>query len=149
MGTPLEDLRMLKDAETVADGIWIEVGGWNSFVRNTVGEQLVRAADSIGANIAEGYGRYHYGEKLRFLYYARGSLYETKYWLNRCLKRDLMAIDTTQAYIEQLNGLARQINAFVTSLKSQKNISGQIRETELLYTSDVLEDSLPTLFDEG
>ena len=119
------------------------------FIRNTVGEQLVRTADSIGANIAEGYGRYHYGEKLRFLYFARGSLYETKYWLNRCSKRNLMAKASTQKYNEQLNGLARQINAFAASLKSQKSAPDQVRETELLYAPETFEDSLLTSFNES
>lgn len=139
MGASLEDLRMLQGAEKVADGIWDEVGGWKKFVRNTIGEQLVRAVDSIGANIAEAFGRFHYGEKLKFLYYARGSLFETKYWLNRCVKRNLIAPDTAQNYIEELNGLARQINAFASSLKTQRKQSNQtnrLREMPTEYQTD-------------
>ncbi len=90
MGTAFEDLRVLQSAEEVADGIWGQVVEWKSFAKDVVGGQLARAADSIGANIAESFGRFHYGEKLQFLYYARGSLFETKYWLNRALKRKLM-----------------------------------------------------------
>ena len=78
-----EDLKVLQAAETVADGIWKQVVRWDPFVRDTVGGQLAKAADSIGANIAEAFGRFHYGEKVQFLYYSRGSLFETKYWLNR------------------------------------------------------------------
>ena len=69
-----EELRVLQAAEAVADGIWRQVVRWDRFARDVVGGQLAKAADSIGANTAEAYGRFHYGEKLQFLYYARGSL---------------------------------------------------------------------------
>ncbi len=141
MGKGLEDLRMLKDAEFVADGIWRQVGNWQAFDRNTVGEQLVRAADSIGANLAEAYGRFHYGEKLRFLYYARGSLFETKYWLNRTSSRNLLPIEDIDDYAKQLSGLARQINTFANSIKQQRKTNSNtasltIKETEADYQTN-------------
>ena len=118
MALKFEELRVLQAAETVADGVWRRVARWEAFARDTVGEQMARAADSIGANIAEAYGRFHYGEKLQFLYYARGSLFETKYWLNRAQKRDLMPATEVQDYASQLTDLARQLNAFAADLKS-------------------------------
>ena len=63
MAMALEDIRVLQNAEVVCDKLWKEVVKWDKFARDVVGGQLVRAADSIGANIAESYGRYHYGEK--------------------------------------------------------------------------------------
>ena len=45
--------------------------------RYNLADQLRRAALSVLLNIAEGYGRYHYLDKLRFFYIARGSLCET------------------------------------------------------------------------
>ena len=136
VGTSLEDLRMLQTAEKIADGIWEQVIEWGSFAKNTVGEQLTRAVDSIGANIAESFGRFHYGEKLKFLYYARGSLFESKYWLNRTLARNLMPPERTQNYTHQLSSLARQINAFANSVKAQRNSNQHIRETSALYITD-------------
>jgi len=50
MAMELEELRVLKDAEAVADGIWKLVVKWEPFARDVVGGQLARAADSIGAN---------------------------------------------------------------------------------------------------
>lgn len=116
----IEDLQVLKSAEELADAVWEQVVTWNSFERDTIGAQLVRAVDSIGANIAEGYGRYHYGEKLQFLYYARGSLYETKYWLNRVDSRQLMSREETQTHIKQVGILARQLNGFLAHIKRQR-----------------------------
>jgi len=145
-----EELRVLQSAEVVADGIWQQVVQWDVFARDVVGKQLARAADSVGANIAEAYGRFHYGEKLQFLYYARGSLFETKYWLNRSHKRDLMTSAQMQDYASQLTDLARQLNAFATSLKSQRQ-QGQkqskaVREATVEYLAGDPNDATPLLF---
>ncbi len=121
MATSLEDLKVLGLAEGIADSIWGQVVRWDEFARDTVGKQVVRTADSIGANIAEGFGRFHFGEKLQFLYYARGSLFETKYWLNRSLTRNLMPSADAKEFVTQLTTLARQLNAFAKSLKSQRH----------------------------
>jgi len=118
-----EELEVLRAAEAVADGIWRQVVRWKPFARDVVGGQLAKAGDSVGANIAEAYGRFHYGEKLQFLYYARGSLFETKYWLNRAQERQLMPSTQVQEYASQLTHLARQLNAFAADLKAQRNAS--------------------------
>jgi len=145
-----EELRILRVAEAIADGLWREVVRWDSFVRDVVGGQLARAADSIGANIAEAFGRFHYGEKLQFLYYARGSLFETKYWLNRALERDLMMSAKAQDYASQLTSLACQLNSFAASLKSQRHgthsQSKTVREPAADYTVDLPEDAFSPLF---
>jgi four helix bundle protein len=120
MVTRMEDLRVLKSAEGIADRIWDDVKGLGKFEREVLGNQLIRAVDSIGANIAEAYGRYHYGQKVQFLYYARGSLFESKYWLNRCRVRGLLSTQCSKNYEYQLSNLARQINAFVKSLRNQR-----------------------------
>ena len=64
---------------------------WSPFARNIVGRQLVEASDSIGGNIAEGYGRYHYKDNRQLQFYARGSLEETGHWLRRALRRNLIS----------------------------------------------------------
>ena len=58
MATSFEELRVLHEAEAIADEIWQEVIGWESFAREVVGGQMARAADLIGANIAEAFGRF-------------------------------------------------------------------------------------------
>ena len=153
MGVGLEDLRVLQDAEAVADGVWQQVVEWEPFARDVVGGQLARAADSIGANIAEAFGRFHYGEKLQFLYYARGSLFETKYWLNRALERRLMAREQAQEYVTRLTGLSRQLNAFASSLKSQRRGGSKqpasIHESPAQYVTDAFDDAFLLLFTEN
>ena len=106
------------------------------FIRDVVGKQLAKSADSIGANIAEAYGRFHYGEKVLFLYYARGSLYETKYWLNRVRERHLMTDNQVRDYSSKLSELARQLNSFISDMKTQQLRRKSIRDTAVDYVTD-------------
>ena len=52
-----ENLKTYQLAENLADEIWNVILARDGFARDTVGRQIVRFADSIGANIAEGSGR--------------------------------------------------------------------------------------------
>ncbi len=120
MATSMEELRVLRAAEEIADSIWEQIVQLDEFPKVTVGKQTARAADSIGANIAEAFGRFRFGEKVQFLYYARGSLFETKYWINRAAQRRLMPDPTVEVLNTQLTALARQLNAYVKNLKVQQ-----------------------------
>ncbi len=150
MALRFEELRVLQAAEEVADGIWREVVKWNPFAREVVGGQLARAADSIGANIAEAFGRFHFGEKLQFLYYARGSLFEAKYWLNRASTRSLLPAAQAKGYADQLTDLARQLNTFAADLKTQRRnpqpSPTAVREPAPEYVADRTDDSSLPLF---
>ncbi|HRS38870.1 MAG TPA: four helix bundle protein, partial [Bacteroidia bacterium] len=57
-------------AEQLSDVFWEEYDKWPKKVQMTIGLQIIRAADSISANIAEGFGRFHYRDRLRFYYCA-------------------------------------------------------------------------------
>jgi four helix bundle protein len=129
MAKGLEELQVMRLAETIADDIWRQVIVWDEFARDVVGKQLARAADSIGANIAESYGRFHYGEKINHLYYARGSLFEAKYWLNRCVALGLLTSNQHREYADRLSEIARQINGFAGHLKAQRADSNAARRT--------------------
>lgn len=136
MPIAFEDLRILQLAEAIADATWKLVAGWQPFAREAMGKQLIQAADSIGANIAEAFGRYHFGEKLTFFYYARGSLFETKYWLNRAVARELVDDAMLRGSISQLSDLARQLNALVAVTKQQRSLPSSakaVREPAEVY----------------
>jgi four helix bundle protein len=74
----IDDLRVYQLAMQLADKVWDIVMKWNSFAKYSIGTQYTEAADSIGANISEGFGRFHFKNSKNFLYYSRGSLYETR-----------------------------------------------------------------------
>lgn len=153
MSATFEDLRILKLSEEIADSIWKTVIQWDEFAKDVVGTQMARSADSVGANIAESFGRFNFGEKLQFLYYSRGSLFETKYWLNRTRVRGLMKSDQVQVYVDQLTELARQLNTFAGSLKTvraqQKSKTSVIREEQADYLlMEFIDLSIPLFSDE-
>src|ERR1041385_9543147 len=90
--TNFEKLRVYQLSEELSDRIWSIVLTWNVLARDTVGKQLIRAADSVGANIAEGTGRGTFVDNRRFVRIARGSLNETQHWLRRAYKRRLLSV---------------------------------------------------------
>lgn len=113
-----EKLEIYQLAEKLADEIWFIVEKWQYFEKDTVGKQIVRAADSVGANIAEGNGRYSYKDNQRFIRISRGSLNETRHWLRRAYTRNLL----TNKEIEQLKpiieNLTLKLNGYLRYLKN-------------------------------
>jgi len=92
----LEELQVYTLSMEIGDEIWQIVSDWKYFEKDTVGKQLVRSADSIAANISEGFGRYSYKENKHFCYYARGSLSESKTWLTKAYNRSLLSEELFQ-----------------------------------------------------
>ena len=70
----LEELRVYQSSLNLAEEIWMIVIKWDYLSKDTIGKQLVRAADSVAANLSEGFRRYFYKEERQFCYYSRGSL---------------------------------------------------------------------------
>jgi len=115
-GESFENLKVYKAAEDLADLIWDIVSKWNSLAKNTVGGQLIRAADSIGANIVEGYGRRSFADNKRFVGIARGSLCETRHFLRRAHKRGLLTEEQTTQLQQIITPLPRSLNAYLKSI---------------------------------
>jgi len=105
----LTKLRIIGEANEIAEIIWDEVIGWDYFCKGTIGKQLVRAADSISANLSEGYGRYTIPERIRFVYYSRGSLCETINWIQKTKKRKLISPAQADLLSGQLDTLSIKI----------------------------------------
>ena len=79
----LEDLNSYTISSNLSDYIWKLVVEWKWFEKRTLGAQLTDATDSIAANIAEGFGRYHKKDKIKFYYNARASAYESAHWIKK------------------------------------------------------------------
>ncbi|CAN5481738.1 hypothetical protein BH18ACI1_BH18ACI1_00650 [soil metagenome] len=114
--TNFENLKIYQLSEKLADRVWDIVVEWNHLAQDTVGKQIVRAADSIGANIAEGSGRGSDKDYSRFLKISRGSLYETKHWLRRAYKRKLLTQEQTNELKIVMNELTPKLNAYIRSI---------------------------------
>lgn len=118
--TNFEKLRIYRLSETLADEVWDIVLRWDPFAKGTVGKQVVRSADSIGANIAEGVGRGSYLDNRRFVRTGRGSLNETKHWLRRAFRRNLLNQSQVERLKTLLDNLAPQLNAYLKSIGPAK-----------------------------
>src|SRR5688572_12166220 len=111
-----EELEVYRLAESIADQVWDLVRQWDGFARDTVGKQIVRAADSIGANIAEGAGRGSFVDNRRFIKIARGSLYETHHFLRRAYRRGLLGPEQVDALKPLIDELRPRLNAYLRSI---------------------------------
>jgi four helix bundle protein len=111
MASEFRRLRAYELAFLLARDLNEAVYRWQKFERWSLGIQLMRAADSIGANIAEATGRWHVADQRRVLYLARGSLYETEHWIHVAKDRGLLAEDADAQIAElarTLTGLIRK-----------------------------------------
>ena len=90
----------------------------NQFEKDTVGKQLVRAVDSIAANLSEGLGRYHVKENKNFCYYSRGSLFETKTWLSKAANRNLIEATLSNKLLTNIEIIGKMLNSFINTLKT-------------------------------
>ena len=117
----LDDLVVYQLAMEIGDEVYILVEKWDSFQKWTIGKQLVEAADSIAANISEGYGRYFYKENRQFQYYSRGSQTETKTWLTKAQNRKLIDVTTYNSFISKLDELGKRHNSYIKSIGHKSN----------------------------
>jgi len=97
----------------LSNQIWDTVIQWSNFEKFTVGMQLVKSSDSISANIAEGFGRYHKKDKIKFYRYSNGSLLETIDWIKKANIRGLISNDQFVFFMENLDKLPLELNQLI------------------------------------
>ncbi len=109
----LEKLDAYRTAFELSNYVWDVVLEWESFPKWTVGQQIVEAADSISANIAEGFGRYHKKDKIRHYRYSAGSVKECLDWAQKSIKRELLNGEQASFILEKLDVLPFEINRLI------------------------------------
>ena len=109
----LEELQVYSLSMEMAEKIWDIVIEWDYFKKDTIGNQLVRAADSVAANLSEGFGRYHFKENTNFSYYSRGSLSETKTWLTKAHNRKLISYESFEALSAEIDNIGVKLNNYI------------------------------------
>ena len=121
----------------IAEKIWLIVREWSFFEKDTVGKQLVRAIDSVAANLSEGFGRFHYKEKKNFSYYSRGSLYEAKTWVVKARNRKLITEKDFSVIKDEINLIGKMLNNYIKSIgQYDSNNANQINEPANDYNND-------------
>ena len=131
------ELEIYRLAEHVADDIWEMAAAWGPLARDTVGKQIIRAADSIGANIAEGAGRGSYADNRRFVKMARASLNETHHFLRRAYSRKLITADQVNRLKPLLDEPGPRLNAYLKSIGKERK-PGHATDNGPLTKCDVL-----------
>jgi four helix bundle protein len=117
----LEDLEVYEISLEISDKVWNLVILWDNFSRNNIGGQLLRAIDNVGANISEGYGRGSKIDNARFVKIARGSLYESKHWLNVLHRRKLLSDKEFKEILDEIESLPLRLSAYINYLSSYSN----------------------------
>lgn len=119
----LEDMEIYNISMEISDEIWFSVVEWENLAKYSIGQQIVRSADSIAANIAEGYGRFHFKDRKNFMFYARGSHYETITWLTKAKNRNIISLEFYEGLITKLEKLGVKMNNYINTLESKSNKS--------------------------
>ncbi|MCK3684600.1 four helix bundle protein [Maribellus sp. YY47] len=105
----LDKISAYRLAFDFSNEVWKEVLKWDYFAKETVGKQFVKAADSISANIAEGFGRYSKKDKVRFYRISMGSLEETEDWIRKSSVRELITNEVSLIYANTLQQLRKEL----------------------------------------
>lgn len=117
----LEELDVYNLSQTFSDKIWFLVLGWDKFAQFGIGKQITNSADSISSNVAEDYGRFFIKENINFCFYSRGSVLETKNWINKCSRRNLISKEESILLLNQLEVIHKKLNGYIKVLKENLN----------------------------
>lgn len=116
----LDKLEAYKSARELSNIAWkiFEQLDWQ--MKKIIGDQFIESTDSVGANIAEGYGRFHYLDKIKFYYNARGSLLESRHWLDLLIERRIIEQPLKSKYLILYKDLRLILNGLIKSALKQK-----------------------------
>lgn len=120
----LSQLKVYKLARKLSKIAWkiYENLGWRD--KNTMGDQYIESTDSVGSNIAEGYGRFHYLDKVKFYFNSRGSLLESRHWIELLKERGKVKDNLYKDYLNCYKDLKPGLNGLINSaLKKKKKDS--------------------------
>jgi len=109
----LKDLDAYIFARQYSNFSWIIFKRLDWENKKVMGDQFIRSVDSVGANIAEGYGRYHYLDKNKFYFNARGSLLESRHWGGLMLERQLITKEEFDIMVDYYIKISTKINRLI------------------------------------
>jgi len=118
---PVKDLKVYQLARKLSAMAWDIYSKMSFEEKKVIGDQFMRSTDSIGANIAEGYSRFHYLDKVRFYYNARASQSEAgDHWLELLFERNKITREFFDEYKSLSKDLQIRLNNFIKSTKDEK-----------------------------
>src|SRR5439155_17535749 len=121
-----EDLKVYKAAREFRKAMYAVSRRLPDFEKHDLGSQIRRASVSLTNNMAEGHGRFHYPDQIRFFLHSRGSLQELMDDLNICLDEKYLTSAEVAKLKEQARGVLLLINGYLRYLRSRGT---SVRET--------------------
>ncbi len=115
----LTDLEIYVLSREISKIAWAIYKRFDWQTKKVIGDQWITAIDSIGANIAEGFGRFHYLDKNKFNYNSRGSLLESIHWTSVIFERELMNKEECDSLTDKLKNLNLKLNKYIQVTKDQ------------------------------
>ncbi|MDN3588450.1 four helix bundle protein [Pedobacter aquatilis] len=109
----LNQISAYKKSFHLSNHIWEIIANWDAFAKQTIGKQFVNAVDSVSANIAEGFGRYHKKDKIKFYYYSFGSVKECFDWNEKAKIRKLISEEEYNDIFATLENLPKEIHQLI------------------------------------
>lgn len=109
----IEQIDAYQTSYEMSNFVWKAVIKWDYFAKKAMGHQYVSAVDSISANLAGGWSRYHKKDKIKFYRYSFGSLKESEDWTRKAIARALLTLDESIFVQERLAQLPKQINQLI------------------------------------
>ena len=134
-----EDLEVYKAAREFRKAMYVVTRRLPDFEKYDLASQIRRASVSLTNNMAEGHGRYHYPDQIRFFLHSRGSLEELVDDLNVCLDENYLSIDEGTALKAQASAVLALTNGYLRYLRGR---SSTVEESdgEDSDCTDALED---------
>ncbi len=117
----LEDLEVYTIAREICRIAWEVYKELPKEFRFSIGQQFLDSTDSTSANIAEGYGRFHYMDSVKFYYNARGSFWESRHWEELLKERGLIKQEKHELLTGKYEIFGVKLNNFISSVKKRVN----------------------------
>ena len=134
-----EDLEVYKAARDFRKAMYAVARRLPEFEKYDLASQIRRAAVSLTNNMAEGHGRYHYRDQIRFFLHSRGSLEELVDDLNVCSDENYLASDEAASLKEQARAVLALINGYLRYLRGRSSTVRESDDVDSVFT-DALED---------
>jgi four helix bundle protein len=125
---PLQELEVYRMARRLSSMAWVIYQRLAFQQRKVWGDQMLESVDSVGANVAEGYARFHFSEKARFYYISRASLSEgVDHWIDLGFERGVVF----DQEFEQINKIKSDIqvklnNMIKSTYAAKEQLSGKL-----------------------
>ena len=119
---PLKELKVYQLARVLSDKAWKIHSRMKYEEKKIIGDQFITSTDSVGANIAEGYGRFHFLDKVKFYYNSRGSLIESfEHWLDLMKERKMISEIEHEEFYSIAKDLQIKLNNLITQTKDENS----------------------------